>query len=142
MVLRALGAAQIWSIQGSPFAPKLRSSATAPEAGGDSAVHRTECEFRRHRIDNLQALCKACHQDKTANEHEQGQYVKFSDTESCFNNTVQEIMNSALSHAYAFVEPIREPSARALSANLSATERLSHVHAAQEAYLRCKRRAY
>jgi hypothetical protein len=62
-----------------------------------------------NQIDNLQALCKACHQDKTANEHEQGQYVKFSDTESCFNNTVQEIMNSALSHAYAFVEPIREP---------------------------------
>jgi 5-methylcytosine-specific restriction enzyme A len=62
-----------------------------------------------NQIDNLQALCKACHQDKTANEHEQGQYVKFSDTESCFNNTVQEIMNSPLSHAYAFVEPIREP---------------------------------
>jgi 5-methylcytosine-specific restriction enzyme A len=62
-----------------------------------------------NQIDNLQALCKSCHQDKTANEHEQGQYVKFSDTESCFNNTVQEIMNSALSHAYAFVEPIREP---------------------------------
>jgi 5-methylcytosine-specific restriction enzyme A len=62
-----------------------------------------------NQIDNLQALCKSCHQDKTANENEQGQYVKFSDTESCFNNTVQEIMNSALSHAYAFVEPIREP---------------------------------
>jgi 5-methylcytosine-specific restriction enzyme A len=60
-------------------------------------------------IDNLQALCKACHRDKTANENEQGLYVKFSDTESCFNNTVQEIMNSALSHAYAFVEPIKEP---------------------------------
>ena len=62
-----------------------------------------------NQIDNLQALCKACHQDKTANEHEQGQYVKFSDTESCFNNTVQEIMNSPLSHAYAFVEPVKEP---------------------------------
>jgi 5-methylcytosine-specific restriction enzyme A len=62
-----------------------------------------------NQIDNLQALCKACHRDKTANENEQGLYVKFSDTESCFNNTVQEIMNSALSHAYAFVEPIREP---------------------------------
>jgi 5-methylcytosine-specific restriction enzyme A len=62
-----------------------------------------------NQIDNLQALCKSCHQDKTANEHEQGQYVKFSDTESCFNNTVQEIMNSPLSHAYAFVEPVKEP---------------------------------
>ena len=62
-----------------------------------------------NQIDNLQALCKACHQDKTANENEQGLYVKFSDTESCFNNTVQEIMNNPLSHAYAFVEPIKEP---------------------------------
>jgi 5-methylcytosine-specific restriction endonuclease McrA len=67
-----------------------------------------------NQIDNLQALCKSCHQDKTANEHEQGQYVKFSDTESCFNNTVQEIMNSPLSHAYAFVEPIREPTTKKL----------------------------
>ena len=25
-----------------------------------------------NQIDNLQALCKSCHQDKTANEHEQG----------------------------------------------------------------------
>jgi 5-methylcytosine-specific restriction endonuclease McrA len=62
-----------------------------------------------NQIDNLQALCKACHRDKTANENEQGLYVKFSDTESCFNNTVQEIMNSPLSHAYAFVEPVKEP---------------------------------
>jgi hypothetical protein len=62
-----------------------------------------------NQIDNLQALCKSCHQDKTATENEQGQYVKFSDTESCFKNTVQEIMNSPLSHAYAFVEPIKEP---------------------------------
>jgi 5-methylcytosine-specific restriction endonuclease McrA len=62
-----------------------------------------------NQIDNLQALCKSYHQDKTANENEQGQYVKFSDTESCFNNTVQEIMNSPWSQAYAFVEPIKEP---------------------------------
>jgi 5-methylcytosine-specific restriction enzyme A len=67
-----------------------------------------------NQIDNPQALCKACHQDKTANENEQGQYVKFSDTESCFNNTVQEIMNNVLSHVYAFVEPIREPTTKKL----------------------------
>ena len=58
---------------------------------------------------NLQALCKACHQDKTANEQENGQFVKFSDTESCFNNNVQEIMNNQLSQSYAFVEPISNP---------------------------------
>ena len=57
-------------------------------------------------LNNLQALCKACHQDKTANEQENGQFVKFSDTESCFNSNVQDIMNSQLSQSYAFVEPI------------------------------------
>ena len=61
-----------------------------------------------NQINNLQALCKSCHQDKTANENEHGQYVRISDTESCFNSRVQEIMSSPLSHSYAFVEPIRE----------------------------------
>jgi energy-coupling factor transporter ATP-binding protein EcfA2 len=60
-------------------------------------------------LNNLQVLCKACHQDKTANEQENGQFVKFSDTESCFNENVQEIMNSPLSHSFAFVEPIAKP---------------------------------
>ena len=55
-------------------------------------------------LSNLQALCKSCHQDKTANEQENGQFVKFSDTESSFNNKVQEIMNTQLSQSYAFVE--------------------------------------
>ncbi len=35
--------------------------------------------------------------DKTHNEQENGQFVKFSDTESTFNNPVQEIMSSNLS---------------------------------------------
>ncbi len=41
---------------------------------------------------------------KTANEHETGQYIKISDTESTFNSQVQEIMNSPLSQTHAFVE--------------------------------------
>jgi len=53
---------------------------------------------------NLQVLCKACHLIKTANEHETGQYIKISDTDSTFNSQVQEVMNSPLSQTHAFVE--------------------------------------
>ena len=35
-------------------------------------------------------LCVGCHMDKTANEQENGQFVKFTDTESSFNEKVQE----------------------------------------------------
>ncbi len=34
---------------------------------------------------NLQVLCKACHLVKTSSEHENGKYIKISDTESTFN---------------------------------------------------------
>ena len=57
-------------------------------------------------IRNLQVLCKACHLIKTANEHETGQYIKISDTESTFNSQVQEIINSPLSQTHAFVEKV------------------------------------
>ncbi len=46
---------------------------------------------------NLQTICVGCHMDKTYNEQENGQFVKFSDTESNFNNQIQEIMSSNLS---------------------------------------------
>jgi hypothetical protein len=39
-----------------------------------------------------------------ANEHERGQYIKVSETESTFNSQVQEVLNSPLSQAHAFVE--------------------------------------
>jgi 5-methylcytosine-specific restriction protein A len=60
-------------------------------------------------LNNLQVLCKSCNQDKSANEQENGQFVKFSDTESSFNENVQEIMNSPLSHSFAFVESVAKP---------------------------------
>jgi 5-methylcytosine-specific restriction endonuclease McrA len=59
-------------------------------------------------LSNLQALCIGCHMDKTANEQENGQYVKFTDTESSFNEKVQEIMNGVLSSSYAFVEQLEK----------------------------------
>jgi hypothetical protein len=46
--------------------------------------------------------------DKTADEQENGQYVKFTDTESPFNEKVQEIMNGVLSSSYAFVEQLEK----------------------------------
>jgi hypothetical protein len=54
-------------------------------------------------LNNLQVLCKPCHHEKTQEEKEYG-YVKLSETESSFNLTTQEIFNSELSRAYAFVE--------------------------------------
>ena len=55
-------------------------------------------------MNNLQVLCKACHLIKTSNEHESGQYIKVSDTESTFNTQVQDVMTSSLSQTHAFVE--------------------------------------
>jgi len=59
-------------------------------------------------LSNLQALCVGCHMDKTHNEQENGQFVKFTDTESTFNNQVQEIMSSNLSSSLAFVERLHK----------------------------------
>jgi 5-methylcytosine-specific restriction protein A len=47
---------------------------------------------------NLQPLCKACHLVKTSDEHEQGKYIKINDTESTFNEHVQEVMDSLVAH--------------------------------------------
>ncbi len=59
-------------------------------------------------LSNLQALCVGCHMDKTHSEQENGQFVKFSDTESTFNNQVQEIMSSNLSSSLASVERLHK----------------------------------
>jgi hypothetical protein len=39
-----------------------------------------------------------------SNEHETGQYIKVSDTESTFNTQVQDVFDSPLSQTHAFVE--------------------------------------
>ena len=57
--------------------------------------------------DNLQILCKPCHFEKTKNEQENG-YVKLSDTESSFNTTTREIMNSKLNSKFSFIERIAD----------------------------------
>ncbi len=59
-------------------------------------------------LSNLQALCVGCYMDKTHNEQENGQHVEFSDTESTFNNQVQEIMSSNLSSSFTFVERLHK----------------------------------
>ena len=55
-------------------------------------------------IKNLQLLCKSCHKEKTLREKEDGSYIRIIDTESSFNNQVNEIMSSPLSERYAFIE--------------------------------------
>ena len=57
--------------------------------------------------DNLQALCKKCHFDKTKTEQENG-YVKLSNTESSFNSITQEIFNSTAASSYGFVETLNK----------------------------------
>ncbi len=59
-------------------------------------------------LSNLQALCIGCQMAKTHNEQQNGQFVKFTDTESTFNNQVQEIMSSILSSSLAFVERLHK----------------------------------
>jgi hypothetical protein len=59
-------------------------------------------------LSNLQALCVGCHMDKTHNEQENGPIIKFSDTESIFNNQVREIMSSKLFSFLAFVERLHK----------------------------------
>ena len=54
--------------------------------------------------DNLQVLCRSCHKNKSQIEKEDGSYIKIIDTESSFNNQVQELMDSDLSFRYAFIE--------------------------------------
>ena len=55
--------------------------------------------------ENLQLLCKPCHFEKTRQEQDD-KYVKESKTESSFNFTTKEIMNSSLNSKFAFVEKL------------------------------------
>jgi hypothetical protein len=57
-------------------------------------------------IKNLQLLCKSCHKEKTQTEKEDGSYVRIIETESSFNNQVNDIMNSTLCERYAFIENV------------------------------------
>ncbi len=59
-------------------------------------------------LSNFQALHVGCHMDKTHNEQEIGQFVKFSDTESNFNNQVQEKMSTNSYSSLAFVESLHK----------------------------------
>ena len=55
---------------------------------------------------NLQPLCKMCHNEKTQNEHEDGSFIRINDTESSFNSSVQEVIDSPNAQIHAFVQPI------------------------------------
>jgi hypothetical protein len=56
--------------------------------------------------DNLQILCKQCHDDKCESEIENGMYKRISDTESSFNNEITNIIKSDLYKSFAFVESL------------------------------------
>ena len=54
-------------------------------------------------INNLQALCKECHYDKTQDDLEE-ENVKISKTHSSFSNSVGKVMDSNLNKSWAFVD--------------------------------------
>ena len=53
---------------------------------------------------NLQALCKECHFDKTQSEKDNNEHIMLSPTYSSFNESMTEIFNSPLNQHLAFVE--------------------------------------
>ena len=57
-------------------------------------------------IKNLQLLCKSCHKEKTLTEKEDGSYIRIIETESSFNNQLNDIMSSPFCERYAFVENV------------------------------------
>ena len=57
---------------------------------------------------NLQALCKECHFDKTQSEKDNNEHVMISPTYSSFSETVTEIFKSPLNQHLAFVEIVGE----------------------------------
>ena len=56
--------------------------------------------------DNLQALCKSCHNQKTSNERELSDYLNINDEVSSYNNLTRSIFDSKLMQKHAFVEKV------------------------------------
>lgn len=56
--------------------------------------------------ENLQALCKSCHNQKTSNERELSDYLNINDELSSYNNLTRSIFDSKLMHKHAFVEKV------------------------------------
>jgi hypothetical protein len=57
-------------------------------------------------INNLQALCKECHFDKTTSEKDNGDYLAYSEITSTYHPTIEDIVKSEQSKRYAFIENI------------------------------------
>ena len=58
--------------------------------------------------DNLQALCKECHFEKTKEEREDNLYMRVDEISSSFNEKVGKVFNSDLMKKWAFVEKFAE----------------------------------
>ena len=59
-------------------------------------------------IENFQALCAACHLQKTVQERENSDFIKFDDCASSFNSKSLEVIKSFDFKQWAFVEKLYE----------------------------------
>ena len=59
-------------------------------------------------LDNFQALCKACHQQKTMEERDNSDFIKFDPIASTFNEKALEIVRSQHFKQWAFIEKLYE----------------------------------
>lgn len=59
-------------------------------------------------LDNFQALCKPCHLQKTNEERDNSDFIKYDDVASTFNDKALEIIRSQHFKQWAFIEKLYE----------------------------------
>ena len=75
-------------------------------------------------LTNFQALCKACHQQKTIEERENSDFIKFDPIASTFNQKALEIVQSNNFKQWAFIEKLYDTQDEL---NMNNVYKLDHV---------------
>jgi hypothetical protein len=58
--------------------------------------------------DNLQALCKNCHREKTMQEHDNCDFIRVNEFSSCFNTHINKLLETNVFRKVAFTEQIND----------------------------------